>query len=759
MLFDATGRDGLTIVTVGVRASDGDGGVAFDTASVTINNVDPTADAGGPYVVDKGSSVTLSATGSDVPGDPLTFAWDLDGDGQYDDATGASVLFDATGIDGTVLTVGVRVSDGDGGVAFDTASVTVNDPSADAGGPYFVNEGGRVILTATGSELPGDPSTYAWDLDGDGQYDDAIGASVLFVATGLDGLTIVTVGVRVSDGDVTFDTASVTINNVDPTADAGGPYSVNEGSSVTLSATGSDVPGDPLTFAWDLDGDGQYDDATGASVLFDATGRDGLTTVTVGVRASDGDGGVAFDTASVTINNVNPTADAGGPYSVNEGGSVTLTATGSDVSGDPLTFAWDLDGDGQYDDATGASVLFNATGRDGLTTVTVRVRASDGDGGVAFDTAKVTINNVDPTADAGGPYVVDKGSSVTLSATGSDVPGDPLTFAWDLDGDGQYDDATGASVLFDATGIDGAVVTVGVRVSDGDKRRGFDTASVTVNDPSADAGGPYFVNEGGSVILTATGSELPGDPSTFAWDLDGDGEYDDATGASVLFDATGLDGLTIVTVGVRVSDGDVTFDTASVTVNNVDPTASVGGPYTVNAGSSVTLSATGSDVPGDSLTFAWDLDNNGTFETAGANPVFDPVALGFAGTQTRTVTLRVTDDNGGQAIVTTVVEIRGAATVLPTPAASVFLPAPLSPPPLASPPLPTVAPSVLVAPVIVASGVRFKASDGGSGGQLIEGRASSSSPQNPPASPQQLRDELSQPAPHGQRRSSTPYTR
>ena len=31
------------------------------------------------------------------------------------------------------------------------------------------------------------------------------------------------------------------------------------------------------------------------------------------------------------------------------------------------------------------------------------------------------------------------------------------------------------------------------------------------------------------------------------------------------------------------------------------------------------------------LTYAWDLDNNGTFETSGQNVQFDPVALGVAG--------------------------------------------------------------------------------------------------------------------------------
>ena len=57
-----------------------------------------------------------------------------------------------------------------------------------------------------------------------------------------------------------------------PVADADGPYAVPEGSSVLLDGTGSSDPdGDPLIlYEWDLDNDGQYDDATGMNPIFSA---------------------------------------------------------------------------------------------------------------------------------------------------------------------------------------------------------------------------------------------------------------------------------------------------------------------------------------------------------------------------------------------------------------------------------------------------------------------------------------------------------
>ncbi len=89
-------------------------------------NQAPVAEAGGPYTGDAGTLIPLDGSGSrDVDGSLVSYAWDLDDDGLYDDASGYTAEFSATAAGS--FTIRLRVTDDDGATATDTATVTVSD--------------------------------------------------------------------------------------------------------------------------------------------------------------------------------------------------------------------------------------------------------------------------------------------------------------------------------------------------------------------------------------------------------------------------------------------------------------------------------------------------------------------------------------------------------------------------------------------------------------------------------------------------------
>lgn len=73
--------------------------------------------------------------------------------------------------------------------------------------------------------------------------------------------------------------------------------------------------------------------------------------------------------------------------------------------------------------------------------------------------------NRSPTVDVLGAGWVRPNENVTLTAIANDPEGGLLSYAWDLDGDGSYDDAFDETVTFHASRI-GASLEVGVRVTD-----------------------------------------------------------------------------------------------------------------------------------------------------------------------------------------------------------------------------------------------------------------------------------------------------
>jgi sugar lactone lactonase YvrE len=172
-------------------------------------------------------------------------------------------------------------------------------PVADAGGPYDVNEGTTALLDASASSDPdGSIVTYAWDLDNDGSYE-TIGNPMGFDASSLDGpMGPFFIGLQVTDnlGATGSTTTSISVSNVPPAADAGGPYSGEVETAISLSGSAVD-PADILTYDWDLDGDGTYE-TSGANtqVTYNLAGD-----YTVGLRVTDDDGGIGLDTAQVSV--------------------------------------------------------------------------------------------------------------------------------------------------------------------------------------------------------------------------------------------------------------------------------------------------------------------------------------------------------------------------------------------------------------------------------------------------------------------------
>jgi hypothetical protein len=222
-----------------------------------------------------------------------------------------------------------------------------------------------------------------------------------------------------------------------PVADAGGPYSSDEGAQIQLDASDSYDPnatgGDSIVaYRWDLDGDGQYDDARETDPLLDLTpGQlrelglgDGPVNRTIGLWVMDRFGATATDTATLTINNVAPTVDAGPNVVIAQGRILDGYATFTDPGADTWTATVNY-GDGTGDQplvvapATKTLQLYHTYAANGTYEVTVTV--DDGDGGRYSDTMRASLG----LSLTGGPVVAGKMTFTVLNAT----PGGLVNFA------------------------------------------------------------------------------------------------------------------------------------------------------------------------------------------------------------------------------------------------------------------------------------------------------------------------------------------
>jgi hypothetical protein len=486
-------------------------------------------------------------------------------------------------------------------------------------------KGGKMGLSATRA---GNVEDVAWDFDGDGTFDDAVGE--FNPVLDLPAAGPQTIGLKVTDPHGRFATAVRTMEvhdgNVAPDLQVYPDYRdiVPAGSPYRFGALVRDLDDSTVDVSVDF-GDGTTEEYASAEEFEDiehtyATG--GVKTITV--TASDGQSDTIMS-FTVRIGGSEDQLDPriysydAWPPRAGEPTHLSEAAFDPDNPGSALTYGWEFDGDGDFDDETTPMVTHTFPGG---APVTYGVKITDANGGETkvvrtfvprtFDIApqaSLFVNPLEPRA----------GAPVTISGYGNDFDGDldDVTMSYDLDNDGEFDEHVGERE-FDYTFPEKGKYSIAVRAVDADGGVSTHRADVVVatDAPEGDfTWSPRRPQPGETVTFTGTDIEDPdGTDVELAWDLDGDLQWDDAP-ASRSFDAKGW---YPVSLRLKDEDGDVEVITHYIPVGDVinhNPKAGLTwSPAAPRAGEIVTFTSTTTDPDGDALEHWWELDDDGDYD-------------------------------------------------------------------------------------------------------------------------------------------------
>ncbi len=610
-----------------------------------VGNKRPTAVLQGPATAQVGETVNFSAAGSSDPDGAIAkYEWDLDGNGSYETDTGTAPSASHAFANPTTLKIGLRVTD-DGG--------------ASAGAGRLISIEGEEPVEEEEPEVPAGPA-----------YDEGISATPGLV----DYWRL---------GESTGSTF----------ADSVGDNAATIAGAPALGIDGA-IQGDPDKAA-SFDGN---DDAASAAV----NGLEGKTAATVEFWMKWDSWANDDDLAMELTDNFNSTpggflVDPNSSYGsfavgIGIGGSrnVALFARPSlgtwhhyafvldtqtlaseqivpYVDGQPVTYA-------KAENGTGAPAFANAAlnfmsraasslnGAGDLDEVALYDRALDAKA-IADHFALAAHNSPPEASFTLGPNPTPTGETVNFDASASkDADGAIAKYQWDLDGNGTYETNSGSSPTTSRAYATAGERTVGLRVTDGNGSRATTTRALTIQNTAPTAAftaSPSPVQTGKAVTLDAAGSsDADGTIAKYEWDLDGNGTYETDGGASATT-TTSYPAIGQRQIGLRVTDdnGATATATRSLGVLNSPPTAAfTATPNPAPTGTAISFNAGGSgDSDGTVVKYEWDFDGNGSYETnAGVSAI---TGKSFATAGSRTIGLRVTDNNGATATSSTTVSV------------------------------------------------------------------------------------------------------
>jgi PKD repeat protein len=453
--------------TVRMRVTDDDGQQDFEK-TFTVNGAPLVEFDFNPISALPGVEVWFDQVVTDPEGDTVALAWDF-GDGAT--ASGEDPRH-------TYATPGTRVvkltaTDEHGAVTEESRQLTVQDPAGPTASfdfsPAVPSVNQVLTLTDTSTPSSGSIETALWDLDNDGEFDDSP-AGWSFSTPGIHEVSL---RVSQTNGNQAVAEHSIRVNAPPTAAFVWSPLTPAANQPVDLISTSTDAEGALSSQAWELDGDDDFNDATGPN----ATQAFPAGTRTVKLRVTDSDGVVSTVSHQLTVLDQPTAAFTVSPAVPLVGEVLAVTDQSTASSGVITARQWDLDDDGAFDDSP-AGWAFSTAGNH-----RVALKVTQSNGTTAF-TERVLRVNAPPTA----AFVLSPPSPVAGQATdlvsiSTDPEGALGAHAWDLDGDGAFDDASGPGVrhAFPHAGT----YDVGLEVTDSDGVARTVRRTVSVSQPAA----------------------------------------------------------------------------------------------------------------------------------------------------------------------------------------------------------------------------------------------------------------------------------
>ncbi|HTH56848.1 MAG TPA: Ig-like domain-containing protein [Cyclobacteriaceae bacterium] len=565
---------------------------------------------------DTPTSITLTAT--DAESDPLTYALVTTPTHGTLSGTGANLTYmpnaNYNGPDSFTFKASDGIFTSNTGTV--TINVTpVNDPPVPNGQSVTTLEDTPVSIVLTGSDIEGSPLTFIVVTPPQHGTLSGTGANLTYTPSanynGVDNFTF-----KVNDGTVDSNGTANVLITVTPVNDP--PVANNQNVTVTedtpksIILSGTDPDGDPLTYTIVSSPTHGTLNGTAPNLTYtpaaNYNGSDSFT-----FKANDGTADSNTATVSITVTPVNDAPIANGQsVTVTEDVAKAIVLNATDVDGDALTYTvlappahGTLSGAAPNLTYTPAA---NYNGGDSFT-----FRANDGTADSNTATVSITVTPVNDAPIASNQSVIfNLNTQTPIVLIGNDVDGDPLTYSVVVGpSHGTLDVTVGQTVKytpdFNYTGTDQFTFKVNDGTDDSNIATVFLNYNSGGNNPPIAFDQVVVTNEDVPVSFTLSANDPEAGPLTYTIVTPPSNGSLSGAGANLTYtpnaNFNGSDSFTF-----KANDGtnDSNTSTVSITVNPVNdaPIVNDQSVVTNEDTASGTITLTGSDVDGNSLTFS-----------------------------------------------------------------------------------------------------------------------------------------------------------